>query len=376
MWIFWLIAFLWVAIGTVFFCRSKEIHAGEWLAGAVVALIMAAGFQWAAVTGMTHDREVWSGQVESARHVPAWTEQYTRVVTRTVGSGKNMRTITELRTETDYNPEHWFMVDTLGRTLNISEAEFNEIRQITKAGVERQPGDRSNHIGGHMISGDPLDDVLVGLREVMPVVDTQNFENRVRAAPTVFSFPKVPPTVKVEQYPWPQGEFISNRVINAPITALEWDRLNSLVGPAVHCNAIIVYFKEGGPEMAQWQKAAWVGGKKNDLVICYGGKNPSKAEWVDVFGWTEAELVKANLRTLVLKNQVNNQLVPQIQAEIMKNFKAKDWHKFDYISIEPPPWAYITFFITLSLFQAGTWWWFHNNAIDRHPRRWGWNRYY
>ena len=139
--------------------------------------------------------------------------------------------------------------------------------------------------------------------------------------------------------------------------------MNSRLGPRKKINVILVGFGAKESSIAHMQEAKWIGGKKNDLVICYGGSK-EKTEWAYVFGWTEKEIVKRNLETIMMDNVVNSELVPKIEKEILSNYKIKEWEKFDYISVEPPYWAYLillgvlvftqTIFFLISYFNNST----------------------
>ncbi len=107
--------------------------------------------------------------------------------------------------------------------------------------------------------------------------------------------------------------------------------------------------------IAEYQKAAWVGGKKNDIVICYG------PGWSMVFGWTDSELVKENIKSLFLTEKHNNELFAKVKTEVIQNYKIKDWSKFDYISIEPRTAHFVWFFIIMALTQTGLYIFFYMN---------------
>jgi hypothetical protein len=150
------------------------------------------------------------------------------------------------------------------------------------------------------------------------------------------------------------------------ISAYDWDVLNTQLGPTKKINLILVGFPAGTPsDMAQWQQAKWIGGKKNDLVICFaGGSLISKADWVNVFGWTEKDIVKHDIESLFLNNPINKDLIPKIAGEVNANYVKKDWHKFDYITIEPPTWSYWVYIIVMILVEGGLYFWFHYNEFD------------
>ena len=118
------------------------------------------------------------------------------------------------------------------------------------------------------------------------------------------------------------------------------------MGPTNKVNLIIVGFNSTDASLGDWQQAKWLGGKKNDLVVCYGDG------WVKCFGWTESEIVKRNLETLFLANPINESILPLAEIEIRQNYKLKDWKKFDYISITPKTGYIVTYVILLIVMQV------------------------
>jgi hypothetical protein len=212
---------------------------------------------------------------------------------------------------------------------------------------------------------------------VYPATTLRHFENRIKAAPTTFSFSKVPTNILV--YPWPQNYDWrqSERLLGtaaALIDPYKWDCLNAQLGPWKRVNLIMVGFGNRPPEYGHWQQAAWIGGKKNDLVICFGGgTKTAPATWAYAFGWTERELVKKNLQTLLMEKPINDGLLQDIESEVAKDYVIKDWHKFDYISLQPPAWSYCLFLGVLAVTQVGLYWFFHANGYRFVPppfRRW------
>jgi len=319
---------------------------------------------------MTSDVETWSGRISKAVHHPRWVEEYEEMHTRTVGSGKNARTETYYTTEHRTHNKKWVSHNNYGSSSskeNISEAFYNEIK--AKWGGQkclsvvrgRRPG---------FDSGDRNDYILTPKTDyVFPVVKSYTFENRVKAAPSVFSYSKVPKTAKVYKYPINSSWRKSNRVLGTatgPIKILEWDRMNSRLGPRKKVNVILIGFGLGNSGIAQLQEAKWIGGKKNDLVLCYGGTN-EKTEWAYVFGWTEEEIVKRNLETILMEFPVNIEILPKIEKEIVKNYKIKKWKKFNYISVEPPLWTYLALLGILVVTQGGflTWSYLNSETKDK-----------
>jgi hypothetical protein len=279
--------------------------------------------------------------------------------------------------ETRYrtHPEYWKCHDNIGEDYGISRQMFQEIVEKF-GGAQSEKTDKSG-----FYSGDP--NIYVANNKtgyVYPVVSLRSFENRIKAAPSVFSFAKVPKDIPVFPYPQNAVAWRSDRLVGTAsktFNLLEWDRLNARLGPSKKVNLILVGFETEDSSMGQWQEAAWLGGKKNDLVVCYGGRDPKRPSWVYVFGWTEKNIVKQNLTTMFLNQELGNQLLPKIEEEVRRNYVIKDWHKFDYITVEPPLWAYGCIFVVVAITQFGVWFWATKNDQDRggrrllYPRRFG-----
>lgn len=141
--------------------------------------------------------------------------------------------------------------------------------------------------------------------------------------------------------------------------------MNSRIGSLKKVNVILVEFDNKEDIYGQYQQAKWLGGKKNDIVITYS-MVLDKIAWVYVFGWTEQDIVKRNIESLIIdKGIVNNTLIPEIEKEIVKSYQIKDWKKFDYLTIYPTV-GYIILYIFIILgIQISYWYWAINNYMDK-----------
>jgi len=365
MWFFYLFPLLSVAIGAVLWVKNKEVTWWEWLAGSAIGFLLALVFHGIIVSSMTSDIETWSGQVVSATHYPWWKERYTVQVAYTTGSGKNRTT--HYRTETRYrsHPEHWKYSSTLGTGFfgsRISEAKYNEISRLFRCPPVTTSARKSGFVKGDR-------NVYVVTNKsghVIPVVTTKRWTNKVQASPSVFTFVKVPESVKVFDYPNNPSVFQSGRLLGVAnaLGLYEWDQMNARLGPVKKVNVVMVGFPAGSDTMlGQYQEAKWIGGKKNDLVITFAGLPGKVPEWVYTFGWTEQEIVKRQLDAIVGQSVIGATLIPKIEKEVRANYTIKDWDKFDYLSIEPPGWTYVLFVILLVAAQAGFYVFAHMNEF-------------
>lgn len=390
MWIFWILALLPISIAGLLVLLNRNVSYVEWLISTGVALLMALIFQISASVGMTDDIETWSGYVTNARQFSRWQEYYQEAIYRTEyyqdtetyyttddkgHRHSHTRTVTKSRRVFDHwedrkrwHEAHWEVYTTLGN-WDIDQTKYI---YLTQKFNDNHPvkGKRTTwEHNSRMIGGDPNDYVADNKTKwIEPVTVTKHFKNKIKAAPSLFSYSKVPTNIVVHSWPKSQNLFVSDRVMGTAksvITTLNWDQMNAVLGASKKVNLIVVGFGDSGMDMAGWQESAWIGGKKNDLIICYGGKANEPATWVKVFGWTEKNIVKQNIQTLFLQNPVNDTIIPLIHNEVIANYVIKDWKKFDYITIEPPTWAYWVYFIVMLVVQGALFFWYHINEIDQ-----------
>jgi len=354
---------LWSALAGVFWLKLNTIVWWEWLLGTIIGILVTVTTWYIIKNGRTHDIEMWSGTVSSAIYIPEWVSHHERAVYRTVINSKGNSSRVFSHYETYYvthSPE--YSVNTTLGTFNISKDKFSYL-------VEKFGGKKS--VSGHRPSyhsGDRNDYHTVNNNNwEEPCTDLRSFENKIKAAQSTFSFPEVPKDVPVFKWPELDGVKRSERLLGRArqqINILEFDRMNSRLGPFKKVNVIIIGFPESSStDIATLQEAAWIGGKKNDLVLCYGGKESSK--WSYVFGWTDEMLVKRNLETILLQNPINDSILPLIETEIRKNYKLKDWSQFDYISVPMPWWSYLLTILLLSISQGIFYYFAHNNDVSK-----------
>lgn len=376
--LFYLIACIPVAIGGYLYYKNKEILWQEWVIGSIAAFILAGIIHTCAYFGLTEDYEMWSGQVTSIEHHPRWVEEYQQMRTRQVACGRDSNGNTKYRTETYYtiehdtHPEHWLANRSFGSAFDAVEIGISDYNRLFKLFGSKivDGGKQSTHHGGHRYSGDnQIYTTKNDTRYVEPTTKTFYFENRIKAAPSVFSFTEVPKEIEVFEWPTCSSLFKSDRLLGTACNLIDiykWDCMNSDIGPNKLCNVIMVGFGRKGSEYGQWQEAKWIGGKKNDIVICFGGGGTNKsANWCYVFGWTEKEIVKKNIETILLNNSINDNIIKLIKSEIYKNYELKDWSKFDYIQITIPSGAIWIFIILLGITQFGLWIFFHRNEWSK-----------
>jgi hypothetical protein len=374
MWLLYIIALVPLFIGFLLWFLSKRITLWEWLIGLIVPFVFAGIIHGIAVSSMTADVETWSGKITKFTHTPRWVERYEVAIYRTVtrGSGKNKYTTQEFsHYETRYRTHYpsWTAYTDFGKethSFGTSEGVYKEFK--IKFGEEYYT--RGYRPGFY--SGDRRDYHLKNVKNyVQPTTINKSFENRIKAAPTTFSFIKVPEDFKgLYEYPENRNKFRSDRLVGKARTDfnyLEFDRMCSRLGSKKKVNIVLIGFDPKIPaSIAKYQEAKFIGGKKNDLIICYSKNILGSAQWAYVFGWTEKEIVKRKLEQLFLDEKINTKLLTKIEEYVNKYYVIKDWSKFDYISVEPPSWSWITLVILVFVFSIGYYIWAFLNEHDGH----------
>lgn len=382
MYLLYIIALLPVIGGLFAWIFCKRIALVEWTGAAAVGFLLAGLIHLIALHNMTADVETWSGHIIQAREFSAWKEYYEYAVYRTEyyeeeesytdSEGRSRtRTVTHSRQVFDHwepttrwHDINWACYSNINTSYNINQKSYNWYVDMFKD-KHAVPGDRETmEHNSHMIEGDPNDyvaDNKTGF--ISPITKSVYFENRIKAAPSTFSFIQVSKNIPVYDYPANSDPFRSDRLLgeaNKAVSLMAFDQMNARLGPKKRVNVILIGFGDMDSSIAEYQKAKYIGGKKNDLILCYGNN------WARVYGWTENELVKRNLETILLDNQINDAILSLIEKEIEANYVLKDWKKFDYISIEPPKWAIPVLLIVMFMTQAILWVWFSNNDVDKY----------
>jgi len=373
---FYAMAMIPLLAGIYFWRAHRGVIWWEWVAGSALGFLLAALFHVAAIQAQCRDHEVFSGHVTSATHHPWWqareeVDDYEEEEYEDSDGNTHTRRV-KVGSHYEYHdhPEHWTCEADFGSYSSTVEYEidrsfFQQIAANFCGGRLRatQPWKPDFHKGDR---NDYVADNKTGF--VYPTTRWMAFENRVKASPSLYSYSPVPKDAKVFPYPACRNPFASDRLVGTArqtVDPTEWDRLCSRLGPKKKVNLILVGFGDAPSDIAHQQEAAWIGGKKNDLVLCYGGSDPLNPSWSYVFGWTDKSLVKINLQGILLKGGIDSSIIPAVEREVAANYEIKEWRDFSYLQVEPPAWSYWTYLIVAGLAQCGFWWWARNNPFDK-----------
>lgn len=356
MWVFYLLSLVPICIGGVLWYQSPaKVIWREWLASALISLLLACVAHYQAFVWVTADKQVLSGSVSEVVYHPEWTQ-----VVEDRDSGNNER-----KPKYVNHPARWTANSRdLNSSVPISEEQFNQLKELLGSEVKPVLGNKSG-----FSSGDRNIYVTANTTGVLvPMTDQRPFTNRLRNRSTLYTSAAEGGNKTTFEYPYPASPLTSNRLLGTASGAFsiqELDRLNAILGPRMKVNVIIVGFLPTSHLKESYQlESDWIGGKPNDLVICYGQAGRDQpAAWCRVFGWTEEPLVKMNLETLFTSQPINNAILKSVQAEIESNYKVKQWSRFDYIAVEPPAIAIVWFIVIQAIVQGALWVLFHSQRM-------------
>lgn len=337
-----------LGIGFLLKWKKYEVDIRQCLVGTGCALIWAGIVHFWAFRSQAGDYETWSGKVVQTRHFSAWQEYYEYAVYRTEsyqttetymdGNKTKTRTVTKTRQVFDHweptsrwHHDEWKAYSNIGTTYNIDKPKY--LYLVKAFGNEKAVrGDRStSEHNSRMIGGDRNDYVADSPKDIVePITDVRQFTNRIKSTPSVFNFVVVPDSVKVYEYPKNSNPWKSDRLINTKLDLKQWDQMNARLGVNKKVNVIFVTFDSADSMLGTYQHSKWLGGKKNDLVICKG------QGWSKVFGWSESDICKRNLEALVLNAEITNDIIPLIEQEIQTNYTKREFTEdFEYLTVEP-----------------------------------------
>lgn len=322
-----------------------------------------------AFNSKTKDSETWSGQVTHAVQEQDWTEKYQEAVYRTevYTTRENGKTVTKTREvfshwewRTRYHPERYFLYSNIGVNRSISKDLY--LQYVKEFGGEKSfPGDRkTSERRSHMISGDPNDYATVNKNNpIIPITKNVNFTNRLKLG-SVWDKTKPPENAVIHPRPENKNPFVSDRLCGEAKTMFsirKLDEINAVLGPSKQVDINIVGYNTNDSMYGQYTESVWQGGNKNSLTIVYGGENISvtkKPKWTYCFGWSDSDVCKRNIEQLFLQNELNDSIFEKLKQEIAANYQRVDWHKFDYISVEPDTsdWAWVIICALLSNLTA------------------------
>jgi len=347
------------------FFRRKTVW-WEFLLPFLVSIVCIQTSKMVAVSVATTDTEYWGSYGATAAYYEAWNERVscrhpeycTRTVTDLDGhtSTESYQCGWEHAYDVDYHSPYWELQDSIGETFPVDMGLFES---LAKRWGNRTFVDLNRHY--HSIDGDKYVTKWDGRDETLePVVTKHSYVNRVQASSSIFKFSKVTLQEKSEYglYDYPSVSTYCPSIMGtgpkAEIGNRYLDVWNAKMGPKRQVRMWVLIFQNQSSQAGILQEAYWNGGNKNEVVVCIGTDKQWNVTWCKAFSWTEKTGLLASIRDRVTgngKELLDLGKVAKITVEeTSKGFLRRQFHEFDYLTVEPGGWAIVwTFVITIAV---------------------------
>jgi hypothetical protein len=287
----------------------------------IVASLSSAVIHYAKTT----DTEIWSGRVVSKKR--EWTScehsyQCNCITTCNTDSKGNQSCSTICQTCYEHLNDYDWAVYT-------SNAEKIYIERIDRQGSDEPPRWRAVTVGE-------------------PTAIAHSYKNYVKAAPDSLFNRSVEDTRKYSYPTYPgtvHDYYHASRVVayQTELNVNEWNtelsELNADIGRASQVNIILVITENKPQDWYFGLERAWLGGKKNDVVVVINKDGENNVNWVRVMAWTNNQMVKTVIRDDLLKvgKLKLDSTIYIIGSAITAHYRRKPMAEFKYLEATIKP---------------------------------------
>lgn len=345
-----------VAVFLLIFFRSKVLW-WEALIPFVIVLPTIFGIKAISYYSQVGDTEYWGGWVTEIRYYEDWSETVIETYTTTDSKG---HTQVRTRMKNVYHPPSHVCFDSNGESFRISNLTYNDLSN--KIGGTQLWKDMHRMHNGN--DGDMYYQMWSGSDEnLIPTVTEHSYVNKIQGSRSIHNYEEVDQE-KYELIDYPStGVFTMPSIIGYRTEDADKadERLrfwNAKLGAKKQVRMWFILFNDKPLEAGLEQEAYWIGGNKNEIVVCIGIAR-GKVDWCHVFSWSKEEIVKINIRNYIAsQNKLDlYDAVEYTAAQVDVGFVKRDFEEFDYIDINMGGWAiFFVYLITiLATCGVGAW---------------------
>ncbi len=125
--------------------------------------------------------------------------------------------------------------------------------------------------------------------------------------------------------------------------------LSGRIGHRKQSNIIVIAVKTADIDYKEAIEQAWLGGKKNDVIVIIGMEAYPDLAFVSVVTWSRSEEMKLAIRDKImdLKKFDGDKILSTISEEVRSKFKRREMKEYEYLvqAIEPPWWLMLIIFV-------------------------------
>jgi hypothetical protein len=303
-------------------------------------------------TSQTADTEIWSGKVASWEHKEEWDEWHPPKTTCTTSTDSNGNSRQSCKTEPGYTEHHYAQ----NHIYTTDDGWIN---------VDKSPD------GKKFDDSWPNDDKILKQYwpEGTPTASTHSYINKVQASYSIYRHKEIDLNKfeNLPDYPKKVTNYVNvDRIVGevpnkdkALVELAKWNtELNKSVsdpekpGKTKSWKQVNIIFVNLGINKPQETGFAlqdkWEGGNKNDFVIAFSTDEEGNVNWSYPFSWSEAELLKIQVRDYMNSLKKIDDFVPvvsNVSEMLAKDFVRKQFKDFNYLQIEVSTVGYVCIFI-------------------------------
>lgn len=328
----------------------------------------------------TTDTEYWGGWAVNVVYLEDWNEYIHQTCTRSyTDSSGNTQTETYDCSYVQYHPPQWFVMDSNGIRVNITQKEYGNLRNKLGNQVfidlhrNYHTDDGDKYQCSFNYKTDPPE-------KLIPVTTVHRYENRVQAATSLYDFKDVSDEEKkkygIKEYPKPDQYYCSSIIGgNYPSVRRKLDYFNARYGAMKQIRVWLLIFRDQPKDAGLLQEQYWKGANKNEFVICVGLDKQNNFQWGHVFSWTPIKETVFSTRDWMYENLDKEKIGPEdlenfvdyTTGILLERFKRMEFAEFDYLKVKPPWWAVLIVYILVTVLNVGISYWVIINEHHDEP---------
>lgn len=109
--------------------------------------------------------------------------------------------------------------------------------------------------------------------------------------------------------------------------------INKTLGPKKQCNVIVIFTPSLSEDYFYALKEAWIGGKKNDVVVIIDINKDGAIDWSNTIAWAKEDIMRIKLRDDIMTiGKIDRPaIIKAINDDVNKYFKRKSMKEYKYL---------------------------------------------
>lgn len=345
----------------------KETVWWEYLILLAPSILMYFLIRFIIVSAETTSTEYLGAYAAKVYHYDDWDEWIHRTCTKRVYAGTDSKGHARYRTVTydcsyrEYHPERWEIEDNNGSTFPIKKEEYDLL--VKRWGTPQQFKDMHRHY--YRIDGDAQYYEWNNKKEdIRDITYPKSYKNNIKVSKSIFNFEEIDKTeaknIGLYEYPDVTRNYYQNPIVGYKKTDSignnEFRYINATYGGKYQFRTFLLCYYNKDIIISEKQRSYWVGGNKNEFIICVGLDSLSnKIQWANCFSWMdEPRLEVYTEQYLNSKDSLDIlKLGDFLEKKVPTEWKRKEFKDFEYLKIELTDNQYIGILIFILIYNIG-----------------------